>query len=182
MNSTPTGIITADYNGVELITTQRQSFAVAEEHDVQAVMARMEANEVVTDAAISNVGGDQGPTPNMGVRDSPKRDSTLGTQPSQKNEARMGNASVGEHRQCVEPNPMSARLAEPACRAIEIGSPGVEMLKSGAPREDEVDIDHDVAEYLIDEALRLYDVSGHLMKFVTIIKVPMRKVVMLEGE
>lgn len=55
MNSTPTGIITADYNGVELITTQRQSFAVAEEHDVQAVMARMEANEVVTDGELEEL-------------------------------------------------------------------------------------------------------------------------------
>lgn len=52
MNSTPTDVLAADCNGVELMTTQRQSFAVAEELGVQAVVARMEADGMVTDGEL----------------------------------------------------------------------------------------------------------------------------------
>ncbi|VDP41602.1 unnamed protein product [Heligmosomoides polygyrus] len=75
---------------------------------------------------------------------------------------------------------LSSRLAEPACRAFEIGSPGVErkwkgLLDTGSEisiihakrllkaKEDGFDIDHDVAEYPINKALRVYNASGHLM-------------------
>ncbi|VDP16094.1 unnamed protein product [Heligmosomoides polygyrus] len=99
-------------------------------------------------AAISNAGSDHRRTPKVGVRDSPKRDSASGTQLSRKSEAGLGNANA---RDCTKSEradstqhrtSLSARLAEPACRAIEIGSPGVEMVKPGVvcPSEREFDV------------------------------------------
>ncbi|VDP35034.1 unnamed protein product [Heligmosomoides polygyrus] len=172
-------------------------------------------------AAISNAGSDHRRTPKVGIRDSPKRDSASGTQLSRKSKAGLGNANA---RDCTKSEradstqhrtSLPARLAEPACRAIEIGSPGVEMVKPGVvcpffgrksqtvvevfgrkwkglldtgseisiipakvllkAKEDGFDIDHDVTEYPIDKALRVYDASGHTMTFVTIVEVPMQE-------